>query len=117
MIDRNRIRPVDGDGGFRLRVGSQRIGQRHHAGIERAPRLRQRLLRLQHHGEFGEIEAPDIDQRAGALLGRDRFCMREGVAQFAQAHGVNGGGSASSGVVRGRAGVSSGIDPRCYFLV
>ena len=86
VIDRNRIRPVDGDGGFRLRVGGERIGQRRHAGIEGAPRLPQRLVRFQHHGEFGEIEAPDIDQRAGALLGRDRCRMREGVAQFAQAH-------------------------------
>ena len=64
----------------------QRIGQRGHARVERAPRRAQRLLRLQHHGEFGEIEAPDIDQRAGALLGRDLDRMCEGIADFPQRH-------------------------------
>ena len=68
-------------------MGGQRIGKRRHAGIEHTPRFQQRLLRLQHHGEFGEIEAPDIDQRAGALLSSNRYCMREGIAHFAQAHG------------------------------
>ena len=62
-------------------------------GIERAPRAAQRLLRFQHDGEFGEIEAADIDQRAGALLppqslshARRRRRLRASVTA------VNGGG-------------------------
>jgi hypothetical protein len=62
----------------------QRIGQRGHAGIERAPRGAQRLIRLQHHGEFGEIESADENQRAGAELRGVRLGMREGVADLAQ---------------------------------
>ena len=46
----------------------------------------QRLFRLQHDGEFGEVEAADIDQRAGARLGRMRVGMREGIADLAQRH-------------------------------
>ena len=64
----------------------QRIDQRRHAGVERAPRGAQRLVRFQHHGELGEIEAADIDQRAGALLGRDLDGVREGIADLAQRH-------------------------------
>ena len=116
-IDRNRIRPIDGDGGFRLRVRCERIGQRRHAGIERAPRLRQRLVRLQHHGEFGKIEAPDIDQRAGALLGRDRLShARRRRPTSRRRTSVNGGGSVSSVASGVLPACSSGIAPRCYFL-
>ena len=46
----------------------------------------ERLVGLQHDGEFREIEAPDMDQRAGALLGRDLGRMRHGVADLAQGH-------------------------------
>ena len=35
----------------------------------------------------GEIEATDMHQSSGAFLGRDRYCMREGVAALAKAHG------------------------------
>ena len=55
-------------------------------GVERAPRGAQRLVRLQHHGEFGKIEAADIDQRAGAELGGIGLGMRKGVAHLAQRH-------------------------------
>ena len=97
-------------GGFRLRVRGERIGQRRHAGVNGAPRQPQRLVRLQHHGEFGEIEAPDIDQRAGALLGRDRLRMREGVAQFAQAHQRERRRQRQVPALARSARVSSGID-------
>ncbi len=85
-IDADRIRPVDLDRLFRRRMGEQRVDQRHHAGVKRAPRGAQRLVRLQHDGELGEIEAPDIDQRSGALLGRDLDRMRERIADLAQGH-------------------------------
>ena len=66
---------------------AQRVDQRHHADIERAPRGAQRLLGLQHHGEFGQVEAPDIDERAGAVP-RPRCVdrMHERVADLAQRH-------------------------------
>ena len=81
-----RVRPVDHDRTFRRRVGEQCVDQRHHAEIERAPRRAQRLVRFQHHGEFGEIKATDIDQRTGALPGRDRYRMGERISHFSQAH-------------------------------
>ena len=58
------------------------------AGIKRAPRGAQRLFGLQHDGEFGEIEAADMDQRAGAGIGGNLCRMREGVADLAQRHGA-----------------------------
>jgi hypothetical protein len=51
-----------------------------------APRATQWLVRLQHDGEFRQIEAPDIDQRTGALLGRDLDRVRERIADLAQGH-------------------------------
>ena len=71
---------------LRRRMHRQRIGERGRAGIDGAPRLPQRLVRLQHHGELREVEAADMDQRAGALLGCDRGRMRHGVADLAQRH-------------------------------
>ena len=65
---------------------NQRIGQGRHAGIERPARRPQWLIRFQHHGELGEIETADIDQRSGTPLGRDRYCMSKGVPDFAQAY-------------------------------
>ena len=85
-VDADRIRPVDLDRPFRRRIAQQRVDQRGHAEIERAPRGAQRLVRLQHHGELGEIEAAHIGQRSGALLGRDLDRMREGIAHLAQGH-------------------------------
>jgi len=67
-------------------VGGERVGKRGHAGNEGAARQGQRLLGFQHHGKFGEVEAADIDQRAGAHFRRDRCCMGEGIADFAQRH-------------------------------
>jgi hypothetical protein len=52
----------------------------------RASRAAQRLVRLQHHGEFRQIEAPDIDQRTGALLRRDLDGVRKRIADLAQGH-------------------------------
>jgi len=57
------------------------------AGIEGRRRARaQWFLRLEHHGKFGEIEAPDMNERTGALLARNRNRMREGVTDLAQAY-------------------------------
>ena len=53
-------------------------------GIEGAPRGAQRLLRLEHHGELGEIEAADEDEPAGAELGRIGGGVRKRVAHLAQ---------------------------------
>ena len=71
-------------GRLRRRMHDERIGERGRAGIDDAARLPERLVGLQHDGELGEIEAPDLDQRAGALLGGDLGRMREGVAGLAQ---------------------------------
>ena len=68
------------------RVRDQRVGQRRHAGVERAPRGAQRLVGLQHDRELGQVEAADEYQRAGAELGGIRLGMREGVADLAQGH-------------------------------
>jgi hypothetical protein len=65
---------------------NQRIGEGRHAGIECPSRRPQWLVRFQHHGELGEIEAADIDQRAGTPIGGDRYCMAKGIPYFAQAH-------------------------------
>ena len=85
-VDADRIRPLDLDHPFRRRIAQQRIGQRGHAQMERAPRGAQRLVRLKHDGELGEIEAAHIGQRSGTLLGRDLDRMREGIAHLAQGH-------------------------------
>ena len=42
----------------------------------------QRLFGLQDHGEFNEIEATDMDQRARAGRGGNLCRMREGVADL-----------------------------------
>ena len=55
-------------------------------GIERAPGGRERLVRLEHDREFGEIETADEHQRAGAELGGVGRGVREGVADLAQRH-------------------------------
>ena len=65
----------------------ERISERCHAGIECPARLQQRLVRLKHHGKFGEVEAPDIDQRAGAFFRSNRHCVGKSVADFAQTYG------------------------------
>src|SRR3974390_1538340 len=67
-------------------MGGQRIGKCGHAGIEHTPRLEQRFLWFQHDGEFGEIKTPYINQCPGTLLGSNRCCMRECVANFTQPH-------------------------------
>ena len=85
-VDADRIRPLDLDHPFRRRIAQQRVGQRDHAQIERAPRGAQRLVGLQHDGELGEIEAAHIGESSGALLGRDLDRMREGIADLAQGH-------------------------------
>jgi hypothetical protein len=69
-----------------LRLRNQSIGQGRHAGVECPSRCPQWLVRFQHHGELGKIETADIDQRAGAPLAGDRYCMSKGIPDFAQAH-------------------------------
>ena len=69
-------------------MGGERVGKRRKAGVKRAPGRAQRLLRLQHHGEFGEVEAADMNERAGALVGRDCDRMSESVADLAQRDGA-----------------------------
>ena len=71
LIDEKRIRPVNDDRRFRLRVGGKRISERGHAGIEDAPRFQQRLVGFEDDRKFGEIETPDIYERTRALLGRN----------------------------------------------
>jgi hypothetical protein len=86
-VDENRIRPIDHDRGLRLRVSGERVGERRHARIERAARLQQRFVGLEHHGKFGKIEASDIDQRAGAFFRSNRHRVGKCVADFAQTYG------------------------------
>ena len=85
---RMRIRPIEADRLFRRRVRGECVAERRHAGIKRAPCGAQRLFGLQHDGEFGEIEAADMDQRTGAGIGGNPFRMCEGVADLAQRHGA-----------------------------
>ena len=80
------IGPAEVDRALRRGVHQQRIVQRHHAEVEGASRVRQRLLRLQHHRELRQIEAADVHQRARALIGRNRLGMSESVADLAQRH-------------------------------
>lgn len=63
-----------------------------HAGVKGAARAAQRLGRLQHHGELCEVEAPDIDQRAGTGLRCDAACMGKGISLSRNRTNVNGGG-------------------------
>ncbi len=85
-VDADRVRPVEGDRLFGRRVHRQRIGERGHSGIEGAPGGREPFFRLEHDRELGEIEPPDIDQRAGALRRRDPCRVPEGVAHLSQGH-------------------------------
>ena len=89
-IDMDGVGPAEGDRPLRRGVHQQRVAQRHHAGVEGAARARQRLLRLEHDGEFRQIEAPDVHQRARALLGRNGLGVREGVAHLPQRHQAEG---------------------------
>ena len=59
------------------------MGKRQHAHIESSPRARQRLLRLQHQRELGEMECSDMNQSSGARIGRGGTSMREGIAPLA----------------------------------
>ena len=110
-IDPHRVGPIEGDRLLRRRVHGERVGERGQAGIESAPRRPQRLLRFQHHRELHEIEAADIDQRSGPLLGRHRGGVGKGVTDLAQVTSRNGGGRSSAGFddVRRRLRCSSGI--------
>ena len=87
-IDANRIRPIEIDRLFRWRVHRKCVGECGQSGIKRAPRRAQRLFGLQHDGEFGEIEAADMDQRAGTGIGGNLACMRKGVADLTQRDGA-----------------------------
>jgi hypothetical protein len=82
-VDLDRVGPVEDDRPFWRRMHCQRVGERGRAGIDRAPRLPERLVGLQHHRELGQVEAADMDERAGALLGRDPGRVRHGVADLA----------------------------------
>jgi len=57
------------------RVRHQRVGERRHAGVERAARFAERLVRLHHQGKLHQVEAADPYQGAGARLGRGRGRM------------------------------------------
>ena len=64
----------------------KRIGECGKPAIERAPRAPERLFRLQHDGEFREIEAAHMHERARPLRRRHADGMRKGVAHLAQRH-------------------------------
>ena len=83
-VDKDRVRPVEGDHLLGRRMHEQRVGERRHPGIESAPREPQRLVRLHDQGELDQIEAADPYQRAGARLGCDPGRVRERIAHFAQ---------------------------------
>ena len=63
---------------------SNLFAQRGHPGVHGAARRAQRLFRLQHHREFGEVETADIDQRACAARRGDAHGMRKSVAGLPQ---------------------------------
>jgi hypothetical protein len=85
-VDPDRIRPVERDRLFRRRMHRQRVREGGGTGIDGAPCLPERLVRLQHHGELREVETADMNQRAGTFLGRNRGRMRHRVADLAQGH-------------------------------
>ena len=64
----------------------ERVRQRIGSGVDGPSRQPQRLFRLQHDGEFGEIETPRPDERPGPGLRRDRDGVPERIAGFAQRH-------------------------------
>lgn len=91
-IETKRIRVAEGDRLFRRRQHGERVGQGVHAGIEDLAREPKWLFRLQHKREFDQLEATDIEKRAGAAMrlaarrgGRDR--LRKRVLALAQLHG------------------------------
>ena len=65
-------------------MGGNRVGNRIHAGEQRAARRLERLVGLEHHGEFDQVVAPHPNQRARPGLPCDLAAMRERVAGFAQ---------------------------------
>jgi hypothetical protein len=65
-------------------VRRQRVGERDETGIKRAARGLQRLLGLQHDGEFCEIESAHINQGARSCLRRNAGGMGKSVADFTQ---------------------------------
>jgi hypothetical protein len=65
-------------------MGGNRVCRRIHPGEKRPARRQQRLVRLQHHGEFDQIVAAHPDQRSRAGIGSNRAAVNEGVAIFAQ---------------------------------
>ena len=64
----------------------ERVADRVHGGEMRAARRNERLVGLQHYGEFEKIVAPHPDERPCPRLGRDGASVREGVAALAQRH-------------------------------
>jgi hypothetical protein len=85
-IDTHGVGPVEGQGTLRRRVDRERVAERDKPGIEGTPRGPQRLLRLQHDRKFREIEAADMNQRAGAFLRGHARRMGKGITHFAQGH-------------------------------
>ncbi len=85
-VDQDRIGPIEADRLLGRGMRRERIAERAKPDIEGAPRQSQRFLGLEHDCKLGEIEAADMNQRAGALLRRDRARMREGIARLAQGH-------------------------------
>jgi hypothetical protein len=83
-VNPDRVWPVDRDDLVWRRIGAKSIRERDHAGIERAPRCAQGLVRLEHHGKFCKIEPSDINQRTGAAFGCNAASVGKGISALAQ---------------------------------
>jgi hypothetical protein len=99
-IDPNGIRPLEGDEALGRRMHRKRMAERHHSRIQRAARAAQRLLGFQDEREFHQIEAADMNQRAGAFLLGHAHCVRKCIPHLAQAHAPERRGQIEPGLVR-----------------
>ena len=72
------------------RIRCQRITKGHHAGVKHLPRHLQRLFRLEHDGEFRQVEASDVHDRARTLFGRNGLGVLEGIPHLPEPHQTEG---------------------------
>src|SRR5258708_29706188 len=64
----------------------QCVAERAHSRVYGAPRGPQGFVGLQHHGKLRKVEAPDMNQRPGALFCRNGDRVSEGIADLTQRH-------------------------------
>ena len=101
-VDVDGVGPAEGDGTLRGGVHQQCIAQRHHAGVERPASARQRLLRLEHDGEFRKIEAPDVHERPAPSSAAIALACAKASPTSRSVTRWKGGGRSNAGAAVGR---------------